>query len=175
MSWSDEQIELLRKLHGEGLSFALISEHVGHTRNSCIGKARRLELPMRVTVKSKNSEPRAPGQKRRYFSVVRANGNTNKLRVLETVTTDLPEFLCDVVSLNKSLEDLSRDDCRYISGDPAKDGPGIYCGQPAFKRSYCAAHFDRCYVEPHKRWGSSVKARMTRTATSAANHLESAA
>jgi hypothetical protein len=158
MSWSDEQIELLRKLHGEGMSFALISEQVGHTRNSCIGKARRLELPMRVTVTSKNEEPRPKGQKRRYFSIVRASGNGDKLRILETVQTDLPAFQCEVVPLNKTLDDLGRDDCRYIMGDPVADGAGIYCGHPAVKRSYCQAHFECCYIEPKKRWCAPIQA-----------------
>lgn len=156
MSWTDEQIEQLRKLHGEGMSFSLISEVVGHTRNSCIGKARRLDLPMRVTVKSKSGEPRPKLEKRRYFSIVRANGNTPNLRVIETVKTDLPTFRCDVLPLNKSLDDIGRNDCRYISGDPVTDGPGIYCGHPAVKRSYCAAHFERCYVEPRKRWARAA-------------------
>lgn len=154
MSWSDEQVELLRKLHGEGLSFALISEQVGHSRNSCIGKARRLELPMRVTVKSKNDEPKPKGQKRRYFSVVRANGNSDRMRVLETVQTDFPEFKCDVIPLNKSLDDLDAGSCHYITGDPVAEWPGIYCGHPVYKRSYCVDHFARCYIEPRKRWGA---------------------
>lgn len=154
MSWSDEQVEQLRKLHGEGTSFSLISEQVGHTRNSCIGKARRLDLPMRVTVKSKNGEPRSRGQKRPYLRIVRANGNTNDLRVMETVTTDLPKFHCDVVSLDKALSGLNAGDCRYIAGDPSAGA--LYCGHPAVKRSYCAAHFARCYVEPQKRWGAAA-------------------
>jgi hypothetical protein len=152
-SWTEEQSDLLRKLHGEGLSFALIADEVGQTRNSCIGKARRMDLPMRVTVKSKNAEPRPKGQKRPYLRVVRANGNTTNLRLVETVETDLPTFQCEVVSLNKSLDELGHGDCRYIAGDP-RNGAGIYCGHPVFNRSYCAAHFARCYVEPQKRWGA---------------------
>lgn len=155
MSWTDKQVEQLRKLHREGMSFALISDLVGHTRNSCIGKARRLELPMRVTVKSKT--PETPKKaKRPYLRVVRANGNTPMLRVIETVETDLPKFQCEVVPLNKSLGELRSGDCRYITGDPLKDGPGLYCGHPTFKRSYCVDHFNRCYVEPQKRWARAA-------------------
>jgi hypothetical protein len=175
MSWTDEQIAQLRKLHSEGMSFSLISEFVGHTRNSCIGKARRLELPMRVTVKSKSGGPRPKGQKRPYLRIVRASCNPATLRVVETVATDLPTFQCEVIPLNKNLGELRANDCRYITGDPAKDGPGIYCGHTVFKRSYCAAHFVRCYVEPHKRWSASGKARMPNFNASSANHLGSAA
>lgn len=153
-SWTDEQSALLRKLHGEGLSFALISDEVGHTRNSCIGKARRMDLPMRVTLKSKNAEPRPKQERRRYISIVRANGNTPNLRVVETVQTDLPTFRCDVEPLNKALDEIGREECRYIAGDPREGA--LYCGHPAVKRSYCAAHFARCYVEPLKRWGAAA-------------------
>jgi hypothetical protein len=152
MSWTDDQIAQLRKLHSEGVSFSLIAEQVGHTRNSCIGKSRRLELPMRVTLKSKNGEPKPKGQKRRYFSIVRANGKNESLRVLETVQTDLPLFKCDVIPLNKCLDDLLAGECRYVTNDP-HDG-ALYCGHQVYKRSYCRDHFDRCYVEPHKRRGT---------------------
>lgn len=175
MSWSDEQLDLLRKLHSEGLSFALISEHVGHSRNSCIGKARRLDLPMRVTLKSKNGEPKPKGQKRRYFSIVRAAAKSSTLRVVETVQTDLPLFKCDIVSLNKNLDDLRSDECRYIAADPIKDGPHIFCANPVYKRSYCVEHFARCYVEPHKRWGAPSSPGYRDANASAANHLEPAA
>lgn len=155
MSWTEEKIETLRRLHGEGMSFTLISAEVGMSRNSCIGKARRLELPMRVTVKAKNGESRPKGRRRPYLRVVRANGNTDRLRVIETVETDLPQFQCEVVPLNKTLDELDAGSCRYITGDPLTDGAGIYCGHPVFKRSYCAEHFARCYIEPQKRWGAS--------------------
>jgi hypothetical protein len=156
MSWSEEQIQTLRRLHADGLSFALISEQVGHTRNSCIGKARRLDLPVRVTVKAKNPGRRPSGQKRPYLRIVRANGNTPTLKVIETVKSDLPTFQCEIVPLNKTLDELRSDHCRYITGDPVKDGPAIYCGHPVHKRSLCSAHFDRCYIEPQKRWARAA-------------------
>ncbi|WLB49211.1 GcrA family cell cycle regulator [Bradyrhizobium ottawaense] len=173
MSWSDEQITKLRALHSEGMSFALIAEQIGHTRNSCIGKARRLELPMRVTLKSKKGEPKPKSDKRRYFSIVRAAAKGNKLHVIETVQTDLPLFKCDVLPLNKCLDDLLAGDCRYVTNDP-RDG-ARYCGHPAHKRSYCRTHFDACYVEPQKRWGAPSSTGYRDRSTSAANHLESAA
>jgi hypothetical protein len=173
MSWTEEQVEQLRKLHGEGVSFALISEAIGHTRNSCIGKARRLDLPMRVTVKSKNGEPKPKGQKRRYFSIVRANGKNNNLRVLETVQADLPEFSCDVVPLNKPFADIAPGECRYIMNDP-RDG-AICCGHQIHKHSFCRAHFERCYVEPAKRWAGPGTNGYRASASGLTNNLESAA
>jgi GcrA cell cycle regulator len=161
VSWTEEKIETLRRLHADGVSFALISEEVGMSRNSCIGKARRLELPMRVTVKAKNGELKPRWQKRRYVSIVRAAAS-GTLKVVETVETDLPQFQCDVVPLNKTLDEIGREDCRYITGDPLTDGAGIYCSHPVYKRSYCADHFARCYVEPRKRYGATQDQAISR-------------
>lgn len=53
-----------------------------------------------------------------------------------------------------TLLELKADSCRYIT----KVGVGlstIYCGAPAERGAYCAAHALRCYVQPkeHKRKG----------------------
>jgi hypothetical protein len=161
MSWTEEKVDTLRRMHTEGASFALISDATGMSRNSCIGKARRLDLQMRVTVKTKIGEPKPKGQKRPYIRVVRAAGNTSTLKIIETVETDLPQFSCDVVPLNKTLDEIASG-CRYITGDPLADGPGLYCGHPVHKRSYCAEHFARCYVEPQKRWGAQRDQALSR-------------
>ena len=42
----------------------------------------------------------------------------------------------------KTVYDLTWKDCRWIG-----DTPGIYeCTEPIFQRSYCEAHYRRCYV-----------------------------
>ncbi|MCB1485650.1 MAG: GcrA cell cycle regulator, partial [Hyphomicrobiaceae bacterium] len=43
MSWTDERVELLKKLWGEGLSASQIAGRLGSvTRNAVIGKVHRL-------------------------------------------------------------------------------------------------------------------------------------
>ena len=50
MSWTDERVELLKKLWGEGLSATQIARRMGGvTRNAVIGKVHRLGLSGRAT------------------------------------------------------------------------------------------------------------------------------
>ena len=45
MNWTDERVELLRKLWSEGLSASQIAAQLGRcTRNAVIGKVHRLKL-----------------------------------------------------------------------------------------------------------------------------------
>src|SRR4029078_5112945 len=60
MAWTDERVELLKKLWGEGLSASQIAGRLGSvTRNAVIGKADRLGLSRRgTTARMKSHRPR---------------------------------------------------------------------------------------------------------------------
>jgi GcrA cell cycle regulator len=59
MSWTDERVELLKKMWGEGQSASQIAkEQGGVTRNAVIGKVHRLGLSNRATGGSKAAEPK---------------------------------------------------------------------------------------------------------------------
>ena len=50
MSWTDERVEVLKKMWGEGQSASVIAKELGGvTRNAVIGKVHRLGLSNRVT------------------------------------------------------------------------------------------------------------------------------
>src|SRR3972149_3775965 len=58
MAWTDERVELLKKLWAEGLSASQIAARLGGvTRNAVIGKVHRLGLSGRAT-SSRSSSPR---------------------------------------------------------------------------------------------------------------------
>lgn len=53
MSWTDERVELLKKMWGEGQSASQIAKELGGvTRNAVIGKVHRLGLSNRATTKT---------------------------------------------------------------------------------------------------------------------------
>jgi len=59
MSWTDERVELLKKMWGEGQSASQIAKELGGvTRNAVIGKVHRLGLSNRATGGSKAAEPK---------------------------------------------------------------------------------------------------------------------
>ena len=54
MSWTDERVELLTKMWGEGQSASQIAKELGGvTRNAVIGKVHRLGLSNRATSTAK--------------------------------------------------------------------------------------------------------------------------
>src|SRR5512134_1496608 len=61
MAWTDERVELLKKLWAEGLSASQIASRLGGvTRNAVIGKVHRLGLSGRATpTRMKTHRPRA--------------------------------------------------------------------------------------------------------------------
>ncbi|WP_299660000.1 GcrA family cell cycle regulator [uncultured Ruegeria sp.] len=68
MSWTDERVELLKKMWGEGQSASQIAKELGGvTRNAVIGKVHRLGLSNRATgaspSKSEPKEKPAPAPK----------------------------------------------------------------------------------------------------------------
>ena len=53
MSWTDDRVEILKKLWGEGQSASQIAKELGGvTRNAVIGKVHRLGLSNRATSSS---------------------------------------------------------------------------------------------------------------------------
>ena len=60
MSWTDERVELLKKMWGEGQSASQIAKELGGvTRNAVIGKVHRLGLSNRATGGGAKSEAKA--------------------------------------------------------------------------------------------------------------------
>lgn len=61
MSWTDERVETLKKMWGEGQSASQIAKELGGvTRNAVIGKVHRLGLSNRATGAAEEPEAKAP-------------------------------------------------------------------------------------------------------------------
>jgi hypothetical protein len=148
--WTDDRIEELKELW-KTKSATEIAAKFGVTRNSVVGKLHRLGLGNNDKSKD-HAQARLNGQKPRRkpkqkpaLRIV-SNGAGTGLRIMETVIGELPSFsCCEVVSRELTIDQLGPDDCRYLT-----DGDNLqrYCGNPVFKRSYCAGHFARCYESP---------------------------
>src|SRR5512145_522569 len=79
MAWTDERVELLKKLWAEGLSASQIASRLGGvTRNAVIGKVHRLGLSGRATTsRMKSHRPRVRSQAARRLKPRLLNtGNT---------------------------------------------------------------------------------------------------
>ena len=80
MSWTDERVEILKKLWGEGQSASQIAKELGGvTRNAVIGKVHRLGLSNRATSSSSKSDAKS---KASVKSLSETKRNSNKAKHL---------------------------------------------------------------------------------------------
>ena len=133
MSWTDERVELLKKLWADGLSASQIAGELGGiTRNAVIGKVHRLGLSGRA--KSPSSSAPRPRKARPASHMVRVSrpavrGNTALAYDYEVEAE--PELVEAVIPLEqrRTLVQLTEATCRWPVGDPGS-AAFFFCGGP---------------------------------------------
>jgi GcrA cell cycle regulator len=124
MSWTDERVELLRKLWTEGLSASQIAHELanGITRNAVIGKVHRLGMSGRIKAASSvSSRPRMksmrPTHSRPSAPIMR--GNT--ALAIRPQPMEAPQPIEEIVipiSEMVTILELKEAMCRWPVGDP---------------------------------------------------------
>ena len=151
MSWTDERVELLKKLWAEGLSASQIANQLGGvTRNAVIGKVHRLGLSGRATtsrVKSSRarrrpSRPRGEGQASyvTYGNVaLKPHYEADADPELDPLPRPVEEIYIPPEE-RASILTLTETKCRWPIGDPS-DEDFYFCGREARLESpYCDHH-----------------------------------
>ncbi|MGD9786281.1 MAG: GcrA family cell cycle regulator [Hyphomicrobiaceae bacterium] len=173
MAWTDERVELLKKLWSEGLSASQIASRLGSvTRNAVIGKVHRLGLSGRATtsrMKTHRARPRnnnatpakRPAAARSRFASV---GNP-ALRAL--YHPDAEPFVAQEAELDiplkerKTIQTLAECHCRWPIGDP-QSADFHFCGKEKVAGlPYCQFHARRAYQPPQSKRREPVEAPMT--------------
>ena len=153
MGWTDERVELLKKLWAEGLSASQIAGRLGGvTRNAVIGKVHRLGLSGRAT-SSRSSSPRP-----RRAHVPRANrapslmyGTRGNVALKPQFETEVEPMLAPIQELviplaeRASILTLKETMCRWPIGDPGE--PEFhFCGRKKCGTTpYCEHHARMAY------------------------------
>lgn len=152
--WTEERVEALKKLWGDGLSASQIAGQLGGvTRNAVIGKVHRLGLSGRT--KATTSVPRMPRQKpARPMSPPRPQSQPMSIGATALKAQPRPEaeaaplaepapaipFPAPDVSLRVSIMQLNERTCRWPIGDPARDD-FRFCGAASdVGVPYCKYH-----------------------------------
>jgi GcrA cell cycle regulator len=153
MAWTDERVELLKKLWAEGLSASQIAGRLGGvTRNAVIGKVHRLGLSGRAT-SSRSSTPRprrshAPRQNRAPSMTFGTRGNVALKASYEADYEPVPVPLEElVIPLHEraSILTLKESMCRWPIGDPTEDD-FHFCGRKKVGAlPYCEHHARKAY------------------------------
>ncbi|MCJ8142758.1 GcrA family cell cycle regulator [Ancylobacter sp. A5.8] len=150
MNWTDERVELLKKLWSEGLSASQIAAELGGvTRNAVIGKVHRLGLSGRAkAVAAPAPRPRKPRPSAPTAVPARpaVHGNAALATVVRAVAEPEPEEVADPVANvipmadRCTILDLTEFTCRWPVGDPGKQD-FFYCGsRTKTGLPYCAYH-----------------------------------
>lgn len=155
MAWTDDRVEMLKKLWMEGLSASQIANRMGEvTRNAVIGKVHRLGLSGRATTsrvsRPRTRKPRAPSSP--ATNVFRSAGNTALKADHELAPDYTPEPKPTIVQElqippgeRASILTLSDNTCRWPIGDPEAED-FHFCGrQPEPKLPYCQHHVQIAY------------------------------
>ena len=103
MSWTDERVEILKKLWGEGQSASQIAKELGGvTRNAVIGKVHRLGLSNRAT---SSSSPKSDSKtKASVKSISDTKRGSSKANASKVTTANSPsEPRSNVTSLRRQI------------------------------------------------------------------------
>lgn len=162
MSWTDERVDLLRKLWNEGLSASQIAGELaeGITRNAVIGKVHRLGLSGRAKPAAAQ-RPRAPKAVRpapavrTHIPPMRGNlafALTPRVAEPAPEARIVAEEVVVPMSAPVTIMELRESMCRWPVGDPAS--PDFrYCGcdAPIGEGPYCRFHARIAYQPTQSR------------------------
>jgi len=155
MSWTDERVELLKKLWADGLSASQVAGELGGiTRNAVIGKVHRLGLSGRAKSAS-SSAPRARKPRSHMMRVQRtmSRGNTALALAYEMEQETEPEMIENIIPIGqrRTLLELSEETCRWPIGDPATTEFFFCGGKPLNGLPYCNYHSRVAYQPANER------------------------
>ena len=162
MGWTDERVELLKKLWQDGLSASQIAKQLGGvTRNAVIGKVHRLGLsgraapskPARPAFKAPRpaARPAAPAAPRRIAQPLAvARPAPEPVRYVEE-----SPGTATVLTLGAHM-------CKWPIGDPASE-EFTFCGRRASEGVYCVEHARVAYQPQTKRGGKDGASDLARS------------
>jgi GcrA cell cycle regulator len=157
MSWTDERVELLKKLWADGLSASQIAGELGSvTRNAVIGKVHRLGLSGRAkTASSGASRPRKPRSSTQMLRVSRpaVRGNTALAHAFDYDFDPEPETIENIIPIGqrRTLLELTEATCRWPIGDPGTPEFFFCGGNTLAGLPYCHYHSRIAFQPPNER------------------------
>jgi len=146
--WTPDMLSAFRDLYQQRPELALgviatkMSELFGIelTKNACVGKAHRLNLPQRGH-RTGPRKPHHPHTKRPKMVKVR----------IDAPIPPEPEPLSEG---GLTIYQLRDGVCHWPGGGMQDYPPFLYCGEAApLGTPYCAAHRGKAYNSPKKQWG----------------------
>lgn len=158
--WTDERVELLKKLWNDGLSASQIAVELGGiTRNAVIGKVHRLGLsgraktPAAAVPRQRKARPAAAPMLRVARPAVRGNTALARAPVYEVDYEPEADAVGNVVVMGErcSLLELGEGKCRWPVGDPGSNDFFFCGGRTSDGLPYCSYHARIAYQPVDRR------------------------
>jgi GcrA cell cycle regulator len=158
-TWTDDRVELLKKLWANGLSASQIAGELGGiTRNAVIGKVHRLGLSGRAKAPSssvpRQRKPRAPSQMfRAPRTMMRGNTALAQMPSYDYDPEPEPELIENIIPIGQrcSLLELDQEKCHWPIGDPGQPDFFFCGGKTNAGTPYCGYHGRVAYQPPSAR------------------------
>jgi GcrA cell cycle regulator len=157
-TWTDERVELLKKLWADGLSASQIAGELGGiTRNAVIGKVHRLGLSGRAKAPSssmpRQRKPRAPSMFRAPRPMMRGNTALAHMPAYDYDPEPEPELIENIIPIGQrcTLLELDAEKCHWPIGDPGQPDFFFCGGKTGSGTPYCGYHARVAYQPPAAR------------------------
>ncbi|MGB7286060.1 MAG: GcrA family cell cycle regulator [Salaquimonas sp.] len=164
MSWTDERVDILRKLWTEGLSASQIAAELGGvTRNAVIGKVHRLGLSGRAKGSNQSTGGRRKTAQAKPAGFTKTSKGTAGTAKPNGAAQAAPRAQ-PVVDIPKptpmmlNLLQLTDSTCKFPIGDPQEEDFGFCGAKPRDSDPYCEYHCRLAYQPASER-----RSRSTRT------------
>ena len=152
MGWTDERVELLKKLWQDGLSASQIAKQLGGvTRNAVIGKVHRLGLSGRATP----SQPSRPAFKAPRLPRPASSPSLAPRRIAPQIPDPQPVYYVEEPG-SATVLTLGAHMCKWPIGDPATDEFTFGGRRAGDEGPYCVDHARVAYQPPQARKKSSA-------------------
>ena len=157
-TWTDDRVELLKKLWADGLSASQIAGELGGiTRNAVIGKVHRLGLSGRAKAPSssvpRQRKPRALSMFRAPRPMMRGNTALAHMPNYDYEPEPEPELIENIIPIGQrcTLLELDSEKCHWPIGDPGQPDSFFCGGKTAASTPYCGYHGRVAYQPPAAR------------------------
>lgn len=161
--WTSVREKTLKELWEQGLTAREISEKMGSTRNSIMGKARRMSLSARrgsadETKARKARKPRTHKRQRKSQAQPQSELADSPIEEVAPKSPPKKDEARPVTGplRGKDLLSLGAHDCRYPTSENERlrRGDYLFCGQPKRPGSFfCSHHHGVCYRQPQDNLG----------------------
>ena len=157
MAWTEERVEILKKLWTEGHSASQIAKELGGvTRNAVIGKVHRLGLSGRTTPSRPVKRPPRLARPKPRQQATPAPATAAEPEPAAATARSVREEVEKLAPLalengeTANVLNLKGSMCKWPIGDPA-DPNFAFCGRRASGGPYCAEHAKVAFQPARKR------------------------